>query len=189
MRRFFNTLSSSTSSAAASELEMLIHRVAKRRPTPVSLQNLYQFGKLAAKDPAQRLRNAQFLHNELQIRIAQRVLELERLPYQMSQTKHVKQVFGWFTQYFSLLSNSAYPTDEMGELAFTETLKTILQDHNRIVETMARGALELKGRTDFDSDAQKSIDNVLSRFYMARIGLRFLIEHHIESRVRDCVFF
>ena len=44
--------------------------------------------------------------------------------------------------------------------------------------------MEIKGRTDFDSDAQKSIDNVLSRFYMARIGLRFLIEHHIESRVQ-----
>lgn len=28
------------------------------------------------------------------------------------------------------------------------------------------------------------MDTVLSRFYMARIGLRFLIEHHIESHIQ-----
>lgn len=70
-RRSFNT------DAARDHL----HRLAlSRRATPVSLSTLYHFGKQAAKDPAQRLRNAQFLHNELQIRIAQRVIELERLP-------------------------------------------------------------------------------------------------------------
>ena len=148
----------------------------------MSLLNLYHFGKQAATDPAQRLRNAQFLHNELQIRIAQRVLELERLPLGMAQTKHVRDVVGWFTEYFHLISNHPYPEDDNGEEAFTKMLRVVLQDHNSVVETMARGALEVKSKMDIDANARKTIDSVLSRFYMARIGLRFLIEHHIQSR-------
>ena len=160
----------------------LIHRVAKTAATPVSLQQLHHFGKIASKDPKQRIRNAAFLHGELQIRIAQRVVELERLPLDMCQTKGVKQVVQWFTEYFELLNKSPYPTDEKGEEAFTQTLRMVLQDHNQVVETMARGALEVKARPDFNSAWQKTVDAVLSRFFMARIGLRFLIEHHIQSR-------
>ena len=176
-RRFYRTFAS-TSAATRDKL----HRVAlTQRATPVSLLNLYHFGKQAAKDPMQRLRNAQFLHNELQVRIAQRVLELERLPLGMAQTKHVRDVIGWFTEYFHLISNHPYPNDEPGEEAFTKMLKVVLQDHNSVVETMARGALEVKSKPDFDSSSRATIDSVLSRFYMARIGLRFLIEHHIQS--------
>ena len=169
----------STSTATRDRL----HRVAlTQRATPVSLLNLYHFGKQAAKDPVQRLRNAQFLHNELQVRIAQRVLELERLPLGMAQTKHVKDVVGWFTEYFHMISNHPYPNDDAGEEDFTRVLKVVLQDHNSVVETMARGALEVKSKPDIDVAARATIDSVLSRFYMARIGLRFLIEHHIQSR-------
>lgn len=100
----------------------------------------------------------------------------------MAQTKHVQDVIGWFTQYFYLIFNHPYPNDELGEADFTKMLKTVLQDHNSVVETMARGALEVKQKPDFDDIAQRSIDSVMSRFYMARIGLRFLIEHHMESR-------
>jgi len=160
-----------------------LHRVAStQKPTPVSLQNLYHFGKIAAKDPQQRLRNAQFLHSELQVRIAQRVMELERLPLGLTQTKHVQDVIGWFTSYFHMMRGSAYPTDEAGEEVFTNVLKEVLQDHNSVVETMARGALEVKGRHDFGVAEQETMNAVLTRFYLARIGLRFLIEHHIQSR-------
>ena len=172
----------STTTAAATRDKL--HRVAlTQRATPVSLLNLYHFGKQSAKDPSQRLRNAQFLHKELQVRIAQRVLELERLPLGMAQTKHVRDVVRWFTEYFHLISNHPYPNDDQGEESFSQTLRTVLQDHNSVVETMARGALEVKSRPDIDNAARTTIDSVLSRFYMARIGLRFLIEHHIQSRV------
>lgn len=170
----------STSTATRDRL----HRVAlTQRATPVSLLNLYHFGKQAATDPGQRLRNAQFLHNELQVRIAQRVLELERLPLGMAQTKHVQDVIGWFTEYFHMINNHPYPTDDKGEESFTKMLKVVLQDHNSVVETMARGALDVKSRPEINNaQARATIDSVLSRFYMARIGLRFLIEHHIQSR-------
>jgi pyruvate dehydrogenase kinase 2/3/4 len=176
-----SSIISSTNNTTDS-MDDLLHRTARQAPTPVSLHNLYHFGKIAAKDPKQRLRNAQFLHNELQIRIAGRVVELEKLPLDMCQTKGVKEVVSSFVKFFEMINRTPYPIDEAGEEEFTKVLKKVLLDHNQIVETMARGALEVKSRPDFDHASQKAVDSVLSRFYMARIGLRFLIEHHIQSR-------
>lgn len=100
----------------------------------------------------------------------------------MAQTKHVRDVVAWFTDYFNMIANHPYPTDAGEEEAFTQVLRLVLQDHNSVVETMARGALEVKTKPEIDAAARSTIDSVLSRFYMARIGLRFLIEHHIQSR-------
>lgn len=163
-----------------------LHKIAlEYKATPVTLKNLYHFGRAAAVDPAQRLRNAQFLHRELPIRISQRVLELETLPLGMTQTQPIRNLVSWFTDYFYMIYDHPFPTDDRGEETFTEVLTQVLQDPNRVVETICRGALEVKkspSMMEDSKDVQVAIDSVLSRFYMARIGLRFLIEHHIQSR-------
>ena len=45
---------------------------------------------------------------------------------------------------------------------------------------------ELKEQISQDSweDIQGSIDEMLSSFYTSRIGLRFLMEHHVKSRCK-----
>lgn len=162
-----------------------LHRVAMEcKATPVTLRHLYHFGKASATDPAQRLRNAQFLHRELPIRISQRVLELETLPLGMTQTQPIRNLVSWFTDYFYMIHDHPFPQDDRGEESFTKVLTEVLQDPNRVVETICRGALEVKRTPSMEDsrEVQIAIDSVLSRFYMARIGLRFLIEHHIQSR-------
>jgi hypothetical protein len=63
------------------------------------------------------------------------------------------------------------------------TRQDILQDHSSVVQTLSRGVIELKRDmgSAYDDDARERVDAVLNRFYMARIGLRFLISHHIEA--------
>lgn len=158
-------------------------KVARRTPTAVSLENLWRFGKSAARDPRQRLLNAQFLHNELQIRIAQRVVELEALPLGLPHTRPIQDVIGWYSDYFELVAESAFPEDEQGEEDFSDILRHVLQDNSEVIETTSRGVLEAKRQMDgFTVEDQEVLDKVLNRFYLARIGLRFLIEHHITSR-------
>jgi hypothetical protein len=60
-------------------IESMRHRIAeysRRKPTAVSLQDLYRYNLV--DDPVQRIRNSQFLHKELPIRLAQRIEELSR---------------------------------------------------------------------------------------------------------------
>jgi hypothetical protein len=72
-----------------------VQRVALRAATPVSLNELFKFGREASTDSVRRLQNAKFLHGELQTRIAQRLVELEALPLGLSDTTYVKSISGW----------------------------------------------------------------------------------------------
>ncbi|GBG31421.1 Pyruvate dehydrogenase acetyl-transferring kinase, mitochondrial [Hondaea fermentalgiana] len=160
-----------------------LRKMARLKATPVSLENLFRFGKASYGDKTQRLRNAQFLHNELQIRIAQRVVELEQLPLGLPYTTPIKSVIGWYQDYFDRVAESPFPQSEEDEEDFSDMLRFILQDHNEVIETTSRGVLEVRANLKgFSLDDQRVVDTVLNRFYLARIGLRFLIEHHITSR-------
>lgn len=71
-----------------------VHRWGGLKQTGVSLRYMMEFG---AK-PTERnlLISAQFLHKELAIRIARRAVELESLPYGLSEKPAVLQVIGAF---------------------------------------------------------------------------------------------
>lgn len=159
-----------------------LRRVAQRNPVPVSLQNLYRFGKEAKTDRTQRIRNAQFLHHELQVRIAQRVVQLENLPLGLPDTRPIQDVVRWYENYFEKVAVSPFPENEKDEEEFTEMLRFILQDNSEVIETTSLGVVEVRNRMKgFALKDQQVVDKVLNEFYLARIGLRFLIEHHITS--------
>ena len=51
-----------------------LHALASQRPTPLRLADMYKYAVMKVR--GQRLRNAQFLHRELPIRIVQRTIDL-----------------------------------------------------------------------------------------------------------------
>ncbi len=163
-------------------MSALLRKMARGRPTPVSLANLFRYGQMGTRDTTQRVRNAQFLHNELQIRIAQRVVELETLPLNLPQTRHIQDVIGWYTDYFDQVASSPFPETIQDDEDFTRLLNFILQDNSEVIETTARGVVEVRQRQQgFSLRDQQEVDKVFNSFYLARIGLRFLIEHHVRS--------
>jgi hypothetical protein len=81
--------------------------LASCHPTPLSLADMYRYGdkpSMSAKgDNDQfvdvvRLRNAQFLHRELPIRIAQRSIDLLTLPHGLNRTREVQSVANTYLQ-------------------------------------------------------------------------------------------
>jgi len=68
------------------------------KQTGVSLRYMMEFGSV----PTERnlLIAAQFLHKELPIRIARRAIELETLPYGLSEKPAVLKVPSWYFQVF-----------------------------------------------------------------------------------------
>ena len=67
-----------------------IYKFSVKKQTGVSLKHMMDFGAF----PTQKnlLLSAQFLHKELPIRLAHRVVELENLPFGLSSKHHVLQV-------------------------------------------------------------------------------------------------
>jgi len=133
-------------------------------------------------DRKRRRQHGIFLHEELRIRIAQRVLELQQLPYGLPQRDGIRTVIQWYTEHLLALEDAPLPSGAAQDEAFTNFLTRVFEEHTEVIQELAFGVQDLMAEMGPDYGAvQPEIDSILRRFFMARIGLRFLIQHHIES--------
>ncbi|KAI0697005.1 alpha-ketoacid dehydrogenase kinase [Cytidiella melzeri] len=235
-----------------------IHHFASFPQTGVSLQQMVLFGQ----NPSQGtlLKASQFLLEELPIRLAHRVKELDQLPHNLSHMPSIKKVKDWYAQSFEELisfppialpvhlreslvmsapnqtslpestpnpsltyfsddyaapsvaptvssngngnGSSTLPTKrripmerrryfantssivwppEVREYnkQFTKTLEMIKKRHDPTVTTVAQGVLEWK-RSCNARNISLDVQHWLDRFYLSRIGIRFLIGQHVS---------
>ncbi|KAJ1462939.1 mitochondrial branched-chain alpha-ketoacid dehydrogenase kinase-domain-containing protein [Pelagophyceae sp. CCMP2097] len=169
-----------------------IIELAKGRATSVSLRRLIEAGQShLRKAPPDRpdyattelLSVAAFLHRELQIRLALRVCELDRIP-SLTEMPSVRKVREWYAQSIREIAASRCPVDEDTEAEFAKLLTAIYERHSAVLFTMARGAHELRlsmGNNErFVDDA--AIHGFLDSFYTSRIGIRMLIGQYLALR-------
>lgn len=148
------------------------------KQTGVSLRQMMNFG--GKSSPKNLLISAQFVHKELRVRIARRVIELENLPYGLSSKLAVLKVRDWYLDSFRDLRSYPEIKDKNDELKFTQMVKMIKVRHNNVVPMMALGIQQLKKeRPKFDYEDLREIHQFLDRFYMSRIGIRMLIGQHV----------
>ncbi|KAF8387714.1 hypothetical protein HHK36_026368 [Tetracentron sinense] len=168
-----------------------VHRWGCMKQTGVSLRYMMEFGSMPTEKNL--LISAQFLHKELPIRIARRAIELESLPYGLSEKPAVLKVRDWYLDSFRDLRLFPETKDKHDELDFTQMIKKIKVRHNNVVPMMALGVQQLKKNMDpkILPQVQDEIHQFLDRFYMSRIGVRMLIGQHVAlhdpSPPPDCV--
>ena len=189
------TEENTSSSAAPIKISMdELLALASCQPTALSLADMYQYApKKSTKNSLKnagkgnnfvdigRLRNAQFLHKELPIRIAQRAIDLLTLPHGLNRTREVQSIANTYLQYLQQLPKK--PTNAETEKVFTAKLKDFILDRHSIPMAIARGIQSLKDNRKAPVDARRlaEMEEALNRFFTARVGLRFLVEHHVLS--------
>ncbi|XP_047338741.1 pyruvate dehydrogenase (acetyl-transferring) kinase, mitochondrial-like isoform X2 [Impatiens glandulifera] len=145
----------------------------------VSLRYMMEFGSKPTEKNL--LISAQFLHKELPIRIARRGVELESLPYGLSDKPAILKVRDWYLESFRDLRSFPDIKDTNSVLEFTKMIQMIKVRHNNVVPMMALGVQQLKKGLDrkVDYEDLDEIHEFLDRFYMSRIGIRMLIGQHV----------
>ena len=179
MEEIVNNSNSGTSFEELKELAM-------KPCTPLSLGDMYKYASanVNSKNYApQRLRNAQFLYQEIPIRIAQRAVDLLTLPYGLNKTQSVQSIANIYLRYLTKLRNFPCPTNDEEELEFTNLLRTLVLDRSSIPEAIANGVFALKDHRTEGLDLQRlqAMEKALYRFFNARTGLRLVTEHHVLS--------
>ncbi|XAR49756.1 [Pyruvate dehydrogenase (acetyl-transferring)] kinase [Bertholletia excelsa] len=156
-----------------------VRRLGAEKQNGVSLKYMMEFGSV----PTDRnlLISAQFLHKELPVRIARRAIELENLPYGLSEKPAVLKVWDWYLESFRDLRTFPDIKDKNDECEFTKTIQRIKVRHNHVVPMMRIGIQQLKEGLDpkIDYEDLDEIQQFLDRFYLSRIGIRMLIEQHV----------
>uniref|UniRef100_A0A4X2KEW8 Protein-serine/threonine kinase n=1 Tax=Vombatus ursinus TaxID=29139 RepID=A0A4X2KEW8_VOMUR len=153
-----------------------IEHFSKFSPSPLSMKQFLDFGSSNACEKT----SFTFLRQELPVRLANIMKEINLLPDRVLGTPSVQLVQSWYVQ--SLLDIMEFldkdPEDHRTLGQFTDALVTIRNRHNDVVPTMAQGVLEYKEAYGDDPVTNQNIQYFLDRFYLSRISIRMLINQH-----------
>jgi len=169
-----------TATPSSSEnLEDRIILLSEQATTPMSLKALYKFGDNPS--PETFLKSAQFLHRELPIRFAQRVIQLGQLPYGLSQLKPVKDTTDWYKRIIHEFSRFPAPSCPASQHKFSCLLASVNLDLNSMPLAVARAMQEWRKENGFDRAKWQKIDESLDRIFMQRLASTTLIDHYISA--------
>ncbi|EFJ52917.1 pyruvate dehydrogenase kinase, partial [Volvox carteri f. nagariensis] len=148
----------------------------------VSLKYLLDFGTQPLE--RQMLLSARFLHAEIPIRLAHRLMDLNHLPPKLSEEPHVRRVKGWYAESFADFRSFPAIKDHLDVLRFTAMLKKAFRRHNNVVPAIAKGVEEYKRDlqvgVESTEERESEIQHFLDTFFLSRIAIRFLAGHHIS---------
>uniref|UniRef100_A0A8C1M7K1 Protein-serine/threonine kinase n=1 Tax=Cyprinus carpio TaxID=7962 RepID=A0A8C1M7K1_CYPCA len=153
-----------------------VDRFSKYSPTPLSMKQFIDFGSANACEKTSFV----FLRQELPVRLANIMKEIDFLPDKMLSTPSLKLLQSWYAQSLMELVDflEKDPDDKIILTKFTETLINVRNRHNNVVPTMAQGVLEYKEAFGVDPVTNQNVQYFLDRFYMSRISTRMLMNQH-----------
>ena len=161
-----------------------------RHAATVTLKEMHHFGA-QSNNKRTLLLAAQFLHEELPIRLARRVRELKKLPFGLGETEAIKEVRKLYERSFFQVRRCPEPKTAGAEEQFTQVLDRMMSEHNNVQATIARGLQELHSAGDkrirsvagddiiIHANSPFDFGQFLDRFYLSRVGMRVLVGQHI----------
>uniref|UniRef100_A0A4W4H9M4 Protein-serine/threonine kinase n=1 Tax=Electrophorus electricus TaxID=8005 RepID=A0A4W4H9M4_ELEEL len=153
-----------------------VDRFSKFSPSPLSMKQFIDFGSANACEKTA----FKFLRQELPVRLANIMKEIDFLPDKLISTPSVQLLHSWYAQ--SLIEIVDFlekdPDDKKVLRNFTETLINVRNRHNNVVPTMAQGVLEYKEAFGVDPVTNQNVQYFLDRFYTSRISTRMLMNQH-----------
>lgn len=159
----------------------LIHTIenySKKKPTPIKLTNLINYSNHVNKH--QTIVRTQFIHKELPIRISKRIIELNKLPYDLLRLNSMEKVYNMYNDTFRYLIESKYPTDIESSKDYSKLLKKLKSNHSNINHEIATALMTYSKLYKYSAKEEKNINDILYNFYNSRLSIRFLITQHLE---------
>lgn len=163
--------------------ERSITAYSKKKSTPIQFQQLCNMVKDGKTDKKMLQMGALFLKNEIPIRMAKMIGDLESLPYGLSATNSIFRLRRIYISSFNQLVT--YPTKEIEQdyVPFIELLRDILNNQRFIVPMTAMGLLEMKQANPGLSDLSAScpfLGQFLNKFFQSGITIRLLMGHLVS---------
>uniref|UniRef100_A0A665WS77 Protein-serine/threonine kinase n=1 Tax=Echeneis naucrates TaxID=173247 RepID=A0A665WS77_ECHNA len=158
----------------------------KFSPSPLSMKQFLDFGSENACEKT----SFTFLRQELPVRLANIMKEINLLPDNLLRTPSVRLVQSWYMQSLQeiLEFKTKNANDEKVTYDFTDAVIKIRNRHNDVIPTMAQGVVEYKETYGTDPVVSQNVQYFLDRFYMSRISMRMLLnQHNLVIHVIKCL--
>lgn len=144
---------------------------------PVNASTLRQFIFFGRQMTTDRLlKSANWVRNELLVRLAHRIRDFQQLPFFVGTNPHIEYVYKLYWGAFESLR--ACPSIETHEDngQFCDLLKNLLEDGLLVLPRLAQGLTESAA---YYPPEQKDLDLFLNRMLRSRISRRILAEQHL----------
>jgi len=153
----------------------LLQSFSKKKITPLQRKFIYGLGHINSSKNI--IEHSKFLHNELSIRLSQRVYNLYNLPYGLPLVPEIKNVINLYSESFNKIQSTPIPECSSSVEDFTHVINEIKISHNLLEEIIGNGLQNLSNPfIDYDL-----INFELNNFFMSRIGIRTLISQQVEK--------
>ncbi|MBN3326431.1 PDK1 kinase, partial [Atractosteus spatula] len=145
-------------------------------PSPLSMKQFLDFGSENACERTSFV----FLRQELPVRLANIMKEINLLPDNLLKTPSVQLVQSWYIQSFQEILDfkERKAEDDKVIYDFTDAVIKIRNRHNDVIPTLAQGVVEYKESYGIDPVTSQNVQYFLDRFFMSRISIRMLLNQH-----------
>lgn len=144
----------------------------------ICFKNLLEF---ANTDRNQQISiSTNHLYHEMPIRLAQRVKDLNGLPFGLNNNHNISIIRDWYLTSFEELVSLRRPKTLSDCYNFKTVISRIFERHAPTLNTMAKGIIELRNAGHLDDSMSQHIQQFLNRFHMNRTEIRILIQQYLE---------
>lgn len=155
-----------------------IRRYAAKKPKNFSINEMVKHSREPSKENI--ISSAQFVARQLPIRLAQRLYDMQALPWLMLQNPHIFRVFELYTDAFERIRAFEGAVDSVADNeAFCNVLSTALTENLPVVELLGKGVREVIQVVPLESLA---LDSFLDKILSSRINQRVMAEQHLTLR-------
>lgn len=121
-----------------------------------------------------------YIYKETPIRLANRVTDLNNLPFGLSKNHSINTIRTWYLTSFLELTEINEPQTENEIIKFKSIINNIYNRHSNTLVTVSKGISELKKENKISDIEAPMIQTFLNRFYKNRTEIRILLEQYLS---------
>ena len=134
---------------------------------------------ISIKDNYRLLITSKHIYNEMPIRLANRVTDLNNLPFGLSKNHSINKIREWYLTSFLELTNTKEPQTIEDINNFKNIIEKIYNRHTPTLITITKGLYELKKDNKLGNIEEPHIQNLLNRFHTNRTEIRIVLEQYL----------
>lgn len=120
------------------------------------------------------------IYNELPIRLANRVTDLNNLPFGLSHNHSINNVREWYITSCLELFELKEPKTDSEINDYKNSIKKIYERHSNTLITISKGLHELKNEKKISNIEEPTMQKFLNRFYTNRTEIRIILEQYMS---------
>jgi hypothetical protein len=151
-----------------------LEKYSSKEQKAITLKQLTVFGRSSSMNMEKLLRSANYVREELPVRLAHRIREFQQLPFVVGANPQIEQVYQLYWEAFEKF-RSVSPIANLDEnRKFCSIVSQMLNSHKRVIPLLVVGIHESQKYME-----KEDLNKFMNETLQSRISRRVLAEQHI----------